>query len=513
LNESDGFDEFEGLKDIWWRSTDKERNLQALSSAGYKEKQPDEVLRLLEHLRDDPATRSLSKEGKERLGKLIPLVLKESSRSENPLQTLNRILNLVRTIGGRANYLALLLENPNALVHLVALTNASPWVITFLARHPVLLDELLDPRTLYAPPKRNALEAELQRKSSFFLDQDLEYQIEELCIFRQVHTLRVAAADVTGALPLMRVSDHLSDIATTILDQVLELAWNHLVERHGEPRCALDGVSCERGFTVIAYGKLGGLELGYDSDLDLVFLHAGTGGFTAGGKQPIDNAQFFSRLGQRVVHILTAHTAAGFLYETDMRLRPSGGSGPLVSHIDGFKAYQLSDAWVWEHQALVKARAVCGNSKMMTYFEKIRRAVLTRPRDKQKLRKEVDQMRQRLRKELLNRRPGIFDLRHAKGGMVDIEFLVQYLLLLHAHRYPELRTWTDNVRILGTLANTGIIDGETAHLLRDAYLIFRSVLHKLSLQEKPAYVSEEKFEDYRKIVSDAWNQHLGADIG
>jgi glutamate-ammonia-ligase adenylyltransferase len=275
----------------------------------------------------------------------------------------------------------------------------------------------------------------------------------------------------------------------------------------------LDGGSCERGFAVIAYGKLGGFELGYDSDLDLVFLHAGSGGLTKGGEYPIDNAQFFSRLGQRVVHILTAYTPAGFLYETDMRLRPSGGSGPLVSHFEGFKSYQLSEAWTWEHQALVKARAVCGRSNLTNYFKKIRKEVLMRPRDKQKLKKDVARMRDRLRKELLDQQPGIFDLKHAIGGMVDIEFLVQYLLLLHAHRYPELTTWTDNVRILGTLANTGILEGETAHLLRGAYLIFRSVLHKLSLQEKPANVAEDKFKDFRKIVSDVWNQHLGAEVG
>jgi len=497
----------DGLKDIWWQFKDKDRALRMLADQGFKE--PAKVLALIEHLHSDPAIRLLTKEGRKRLGKLIPLVLKETSTRKNPLNTLSRILNLIRRLGGRANYLALLLEYPSALGLLVTLMDASPWVASFLTRHPVLLDELLDPRTLYAPPKRNELEAELGRRRSFFINQDLEYQIEELCVFKQVNTLRVAAADIAGRLALMRVSDHLSYIAETILSQVLELAWGHLLGRHGSPACILNGKPCERGFAIIAYGKLGGLELGYDSDLDLVFLHAGAAGQTEGGKQPVDNSQFFARLGQRVVHILTAHTAAGFLYETDMRLRPSGGSGPLVSHIDSFKEYQLNNAWIWEHQALVKARAICGDPALMTNFEKIRRDVLAQRRNRLSLGKDVASMRHRLRKEMLKRREGIFDLRQSAGGMVDIEFLVQYLLLLHAHRFPELTTWTDNVRILGALAKAGIIDGETAHMLRDAYLIFRSALHRLSLEEKPAEVSEDQFKMFRKMVIHLWNEHLG----
>jgi glutamate-ammonia-ligase adenylyltransferase len=500
-----------GLGDIWWPSMDEERSRQILSSMGFKE--PEAVLRILARLRDDPTVRSLNKAGKMRLGKLIPLVLKGVGGAENPLRTLNRIFDLIRTIGGRTNYLALLLENPDALTQLVALTNASPWVVTFLTRHPVLLDELLDPRTLYVPPTRCTLETELLRKRSFFPGRDLEFQIEELCIFKQVNTLRVSAADVTGVVPLMRVSDHLSHIAETMLAQVLDIAWDHLVERHGEPICSLDGAPCDKGFAIIAYGKLGGLELGYDSDLDLVFLHSGDEGSTKHVGHPIDNAQFFARLGQRIVHILTARTAAGYLYETDMRLRPSGGSGPLVSHIIGFKEYQMENARTWEHQALVRARAICGDHRLMDYFGTIRREVLACHRDERTLKNDVRGMRERLRKELLDRRPGMFDLRQARGGMVDIEFLVQYLLLLHAHRHTELTRWTDNVRILGTLATTGVITDKTAHLLRNAYLIFRSALHKLSLQEKPAVVPEGKFREFRRLVSEVWDQYLGAGEG
>jgi glutamate-ammonia-ligase adenylyltransferase len=393
------------------------------------------------------------------------------------------------------------LENPTALAHLVKLSNASPWITTFLSRHPVLLDELLDPRTLYRPPALNVIRGELRHRMDQIAPTDLEYQIEELCIFKQVNVLRVAAADVTGMLPLMRVSDHLSEVAETIVLEVTELAWNHLVAKHGLPTSHFP----ERGFAVIAYGKLGGLELGYGSDLDLVFLHAGSQGQTQGGPRPIDNAQFFNRLGQRVIHILTSHTRAGKIYEIDMRLRPSGNSGILVSHVNGFEDYQMNAAWTWEHQALIKARPICGEKLLTGRFEQIRREAIGRPRDKTKLQEEVAGMRERMRRELLKPQDGIFDLKQDRGGMVDIEFLVQYLVLLKSHLYPELLKWTDNVRLLQTLMETGVMDEYTAHLLKHAYLIYRAAAHQLSLLEKPAKVPQEKYSRLRERVQQIWD--------
>ncbi|HUT42859.1 MAG TPA: bifunctional [glutamate--ammonia ligase]-adenylyl-L-tyrosine phosphorylase/[glutamate--ammonia-ligase] adenylyltransferase, partial [Desulfobacterales bacterium] len=333
---------------------------------------------------------------------------------------------------------------------------------------------------------------------------ELEYHIEQLCIFKQANTLRVAVADVTGSLPLMRVSDHLSYIAETVLNEVVNLAWNHLVEKHGAPTCLLNGKKCARGFVVIAYGKLGGLELGYASDLDLVFLHAGSGGQTTGGIQPIDNAQFFARLGQRVVHILTAHTRAGNLYEVDMRLRPSGSSGVLVSQIEAFSEYQHKSAWTWEHQALIRARAICGDIYLIEHFNNVRKEVLSGPKDKTSLRGEVSDMRERLRKEHLKPKPGIFDIKQDRGGIVDIEFLVQYLVLLNSNKYPELLKFTDNVRQIQSLTETKVIDEYTAYLLRHAYLIFRAVAHKFSLQEKPAEVPEDKFYKLQEKIIKIW---------
>lgn len=495
------------LKSLWLGLIENEPGHMVLSDIGFDK--PDEVLTLLEHLRRHPSTRALSNEGKKRLDNLIPLVLQETGASDKPLPVLNRIIELVKAIQQRTCYLALLLENPSALAHLVRLAAASPWIVSFLARHPVLLDELLDPRTLYAPPQRQELEHEVRKYLDRAPTHDLEHQIQELCIFKHVNILRVAVADVTGALPLMRTSDHLTDIAETILDQVLELAWNHLIAKHGIPTCLLDGKSCERGFAVIAYGKLGGIELGYDSDLDLVFLHAGTEGQTKGGARPIDNAQFFARLGQRVIHILTARTAAGTLYETDMRLRPSGSSGILVSHIEAFRDYQSTKAWTWEHQALVRARFIRGDANLIKPFEHIRNLVLARPRDKKTLQQEVVSMRRRMRKEHLTPEPEVFDLKQDGGGIVDIEFLVQYLVLLRSHEYHELLRWTDNVRMLETLIETGIIEDHTGRLLKKAYLAYRLAAHRLSLQEKPAKVPADRFCDLRKNVQKIWDAFLG----
>ncbi len=498
-----------GLESIWENLLEDKNRQKILLAAGYENF--DEVERLLDHLRKHPATRSLSSDGRQRLDRLMPLMLEEIGRSEHPIVVLNRIVDLIKTIEQRTNYLALLLENPTAIVHMVNLVSASPWIVSFLSRHPVLLDELLDPRTLYRPPEKPELQKEIRKRLDLASNQDFEHQIQELCIFKQVNTLRVAAADVTGALTLMRTSDHLTEIAETVLKEVVELSWSHLVEKHGAPTCQMDGMEIGRGFSVIAYGKLGGIELGYGSDLDMVFLHAGTKGQTFGGKHPIDNQQFFARLGQRVIHILTTHSAVGKLYEPDMRLRPSGSSGILVSHIEGFKDYQTNKAWTWEHQALIKARPISGDINMAKRFEQIRNEVLARPRIKAQLKQDVVDMRERLRKELSNTEPGLFDLKQDTGGIVDIEFLVQYLVLLKSFEYKELLKWTDIVRLLETLKETGIINDQVAHILKVAYLTYRSAVHQFSLQEKPAKAPEIKFFGMRENVRQIWKEIMGTE--
>ncbi len=492
----------QSLSGIWLKLVDEAQAVGILAGLGFDP--PADTLAALDELRGDSETRALSLAGRQRLDRLVPLTLLESARTGQPLAVLRRILDLIRAIERRTSYLALLLEYPAALSHLARLANASPWIASFLAQHPVLLDELLDARTLYRPPSREALTDDIGRRLSQVPAEDLESQIEALCIYKQIHVLRVAAADVSGRLPLMRVSDYLSDIAETVIHAVVDLAWDHLAEKHGTPESRLGETDCERGFAVIAYGKLGGLELGYGSDLDLVFLHAGVEGQTRGGAHPIDNAQFYNRLGQRVIHLLTSHTRAGKVYDIDTRLRPSGIAGILVRHVEAFHDYQLSEAWTWEHQALIKARAVSGDDAIIQRFGEIRAAALARRRPGKKMLADVADMRGRMRRESDRPEPGWFDLKHSPGGMIDIEFLVQALVLLLAHRHPELVRWTDNVRLIQALISAAVLNEYTAHVLKHAYLIYRAAAHQLSLQEKPARVPEEKFEPLQQRIRRIW---------
>jgi glutamate-ammonia-ligase adenylyltransferase len=494
------------LASVWHQQVENEIAEQILSQAGYI--RTGRALSLLGDLRDDAATQALSAEGRGRLDRLMPLIIETIGQCSQPQTTLTRVVDMIKVIERRTSYLALLLEHPTAIEHLVKLVEASPMVASYISRHPVLLDELLDPRSLYKPPDRQAMLGDISALLQSLPADDLEYQIEQMCVFKQINILRVAAADISGELPLMRTSDYLTDIAEILVDQVVQLSWDYLTNRHGRPGCEMGQTPLETGFAVIAYGKFGGIELGYGSDLDLVFLHTGVPGLTQSDTRPLDNGQFYARLGQRIIHILTTHSPAGTLYEIDMRLRPSGSSGVLVSHVDGFEAYQKETAWTWEHQALLRARAICGDPPLMERFENIRQHILSRPRDKTELRKQVADMRERLRAERLKETDDQFDIKMDPGGIVDIEFLVQYLVLRYAHKHPELTEWSDNVRQLQTLIETGIIDELTAYVLRETYLTYRLAAHRLSLQDKPSRLPGDRFTRQRAKIIALWEQYL-----
>ena len=468
-----------------------------------------EAIRLIERLREGSAVRSLSAKGRERLDRLMPLLLGAIAATEQPQVVLVRVVKLIESIVKRTSYLALLVENPMALSQLVRLCDASLLIADRLAKHPVLLDELLDARTLYAPLDRAGLEAEL----SHTLEQaegDLEQQMERLRHFKQTNVLRVAAADVSGVYPLMVVSDHLTEIAEVVLKQVVRLACLHLKERHGCPQChGEDGQVNEPDFMVLAYGKLGGIELGYSSDLDLVFLHGNyKGGGQTSGPAVVENAVFFARLGQRIIHIMTTLMPGGILYEIDARLRPSGASGLLVSPLNAFAKYQENQAWTWEHQALVRARVVVGAEHLGQRFNAIRAKVLGRQREPLQLQKDVCDMREKMRRHLSKSEAGMFDLKQDHGGIADIEFMVQYAVLRWAHEHPALLRWTDNIRLLDTLAQEDLLSEADAELLADAYRAYRAEVHRLALQEKSAVVDKEKFTDFRLGVTRIWRDLL-----
>ena len=499
----DGLD----LAQLWSGTLHGEAAHKVLATVGFAE--PQGAFARLQGFRESANCRHLSARGRGRLDHLMPLLIGALAQSGQPDASLARALDLLEKIVRRTPYLALLAENPMALSQLVRLCAASPWIAALLTRHPLLLDELLDPRSLYAPLDRVALEAELAADLARLGAEDLEQQMEVLRHFQQANVLRVAAADVVGAYPLMVVSDHLTEIAEVSVNAALRLAREHLVARHGTPRCRIDGEIMEPGFAVIGYGKLGGIELGYGSDLDLVFLHDDVAqGQCTAGDNSIDNNVFFARLGQRIIHIMTAHTPAGILYEVDARLRPSGAAGMLVSSMGAFDTYQQNEAWTWEHQALVRARRVAGDAALGERFAALRNRVLTRLRDPAALQREVREMREKMRNNLSGAKPGMFDLKQDPGGIADIEFIVQYGVLRWAHDHPTLLQWTDNVRLLQTLSDEGLLGFEEARLLADAYRAYRAEVHRLALQERESVVEGEDFADWRQGVTRIWRDLL-----
>jgi [glutamine synthetase] adenylyltransferase / [glutamine synthetase]-adenylyl-L-tyrosine phosphorylase len=509
ISQSDAVDKSLQLKQLWLQKLDDGTAKTLLVETGYEK--PGLVFDLLDSLGSTASTRSLSRVGRQRLDALMPLVLAAVGPCKHAHEVLKRILELIQAISRRSSYLALLLESPMALSQLIKLCSASPWIAHQLKQHPLLLDELLDPRTLYQPPSREELAEDLSNRLAHIDAEDLEQQMDVLRHFKQANVLRVAAADISGAVPLMVVSDHLTYIAEIVVNNAMEMTWRHMVARHGTPGSEKEQ-NDRKHFAVIAYGKLGGIELSYSSDLDLVFLFdADPNGFT-NGKKPIANAVFYARLGQRLIHILTAFTPAGNLYEVDMRLRPSGDSGLLVTHIDSFKDYQIKKAWTWEHQALVRARPVAGDAQVITRFQQMRKQVLMQQRDRDKLREEVLEMREKMRQELIRSKQGFFDLKQGEGGITDIEFMVQYMVLAWSANYDNLLTYSDNIRILDAIAEDELLDKEECQDLADCYRAFRSEIHKIALREQPAIVDEKTVAKQRARVREIWQKYLQTGI-
>jgi glutamate-ammonia-ligase adenylyltransferase len=497
-------DEEEPLRNLWLERCSEDEALQLLKELGYDD--PAEALRRIEQLREGTAPRYLGEQGRIRFDALVPMVIAAVARQPEPADVLGRLVNVLEHIAGRTTYLALLQEHPLVLSQLVSLCAASAWIADQIARFPMLLDQLLDPRSLYAPLSRQELEAELERRFSDIDAEDLEFQMDRLRQFRHAMVLRVAAADIAGTAQVMVVSDELTAIAEVVLEKVLSIAWANMLRRHGEPRCKVSGKLRRVAFAVIGYGKLGGIEMGYGSDLDLVFLHDSQGSAQrTSGRKPVDNAVFFTRLGQRIIHMLETFTGAGLLYEVDMRLRPSGNSGMLVSDIDAFADYQLNEAWTWEHQALVRARLVAGDRSLEKPFQAVRRKALAACADQPDLREQVRDMRERMRRELGSRGAG-FHLKQDPGGIVDIEFMVQYLVLRWSKAHPALLDHTDTISLLKVLAREGLFKSAYAQILIEAYQQYRSVLHHLTLAEARPVVEDERLEKSRKKVVKLWHE-------
>jgi glutamate-ammonia-ligase adenylyltransferase len=497
------------FSDVWYDTVDEEMAREILADAGFAD--PHSAYLMIQRFRDGSRVRALSEQGRTRLDRLMPMLLAAVVGGDAPDAALERLLTLLDGIVRRTAYLALLNEHPMAISQLVRLVGGSPWIARYLSLHPMLLDELLDPRTLYAPLSREALAAEVDARMASADPDDLEQQMEILRQFKQTQVLRVAAADLAGAIPVMLVSDYLTDIAEVVLQRVITPGWRQVSVRYGEPLRA-DGEVAD--FGIIAYGKLGSLELGYGSDLDIVFLHDPVPAGTATtGEKPVEPAVFFARLAQRVIHILNTPTPGGNLYEVDTRLRPSGQSGLLTTSIDALAEYQRERAWTWEHQALVRARMVVGGDDLSDRFAALRREILTRPRDRDELREEVRHMRERMRRELGSTAPDEFDLKQDRGGIADIEFMVQYGVLAGSCGYAGLLRYTDNIRLLDELERAGEFTTEQARVLADAYRHYRGTVHRLTLQEQPARVVVDSVDESRAAVAGVWGAVMepGAD--
>ena len=464
------------------------------------------VVALIADFRRELTRRTIGPRGRQVLDHLMPHLLSEvCPRADAPVP-LARLMPLLTGIVTRTTYIELLSEFPGALKHLISLCAASPMIASQLARYPLLLDELLDPNTLYQPTAMDAYRDELRQYLLRVPEEDEEQQLEALRQFKQAQLLRVAAADIAGTLPVMKVSDHLTWLAEAMIDAVVQQAWTQMVARFGQPTHLRDREG--RGFAVVGYGKLGGWELGYSSYLDLVFLHDCPADVMTDGEREIDGRQFYLRLAQRIMHLFSTRTSSGILYEVDARLRPSGAAGMLVTTADAFADYQQNEAWTWEHQALVRARVVYGDPQLKSRFDEIRRAILMTPRDGEKLQTEVREMRDKMRAHLGNKHRERFDLKADAGGITDIEFIAQYLVLGHAHQKPKLTRWSDNVRILELLAQNDIMDEQEAQALTHAYTTLRDALHHLALQEQPGHVPETEFAGERAQVSASWQKWL-----
>ncbi|MFK8052291.1 MAG: bifunctional [glutamate--ammonia ligase]-adenylyl-L-tyrosine phosphorylase/[glutamate--ammonia-ligase] adenylyltransferase [Woeseiaceae bacterium] len=456
----------------------------------------------LQHARQQ----SLESIAAERLERYIDCVLDILDQRQRKTESvLARMLAVANAVLRRSAYLSLLTEQPAALSRLADIASASQSVINRVIERPLLLDELLDTRQSGVALDRQMLLGRLQELQRTNPDADIEERVNALIRFAQAAWFHIAVADCLNLLPIMKVSDRLSDVAEIVLQQALAIAWDDLTESTGNPA---GHEACASGFAVIGYGKLGGFELGYGSDLDIIFLHDLPDGETS-GPNAIDHQRFVTRLARRLVHFLGVQTGDGQLYEIDTRLRPSGKSGFLVTSVNAFQKYQREDAWTWEHQALLRARAVAGDADVRQKFVDVRRDILANGVDRESLRDQVVAMRQKMRTHLSQSSVSAFDLKQGAGGIADIEFLVQYLVLKHANDAPRLLDWSDNIRQLDSLAEADVLSTDTANALQSAYRELREVSHRQSLDGLQGLVPPDRVKHATRVVAEVWRDVFG----
>ena len=456
------------------------------------------------------AIKKLPAKAIQRLKEFWPHLIEAILQSDKPQTALVRLMPLIESVMRRTVYLVMLIESKGALQRLVKMATVSPWICEELTHYPVLLDEFLSMD--FELPKRKDLEDSLRQQLLRIEIDQMEDQMRVLRLFKKSNVLTVAASDVLAESPLMKVSDALTDIAEVSVIATLNLAYQITAKKHGYPldaegqRCSMDHIA----FAVIGYGKVGGIELGYGSDLDLVFIHYIDEQSDTDGLKAISGFTFAMRVAQKFMSLMTTQTLDGRVYEIDTRLRPSGEAGLLVTSLKAFEQYQLKNAWVWEHQAIVRARSIAGESSLREKFEELRRVILTLPRDEHKVREEVLNMRQKMKDHLGSskeqKKDGIFHLKQDAGGIVDIEFMAQYVVLAWSGTNADLAHYSDNVRILEDAAKARCLSSDDASALIQAYLSERAESHRLALANQSMQVSAADWFDTREVVCKLWQR-------
>ncbi len=451
---------------------------------------------------------------RKRLDQFMPTFLQELEKFNDSSVILDRFLKILEKISQRSTYIALLIENKNKLSMIFKLICHSQWVSQYLATHPLLIDDVLSISDDYAPPDKKEMQQQLL--TNLAGADDLEKFMENLREFKHSQVIQIAAADILQNYPIMKVSDHLSWLAEICVNHALQYAYSDLTQKYGEPQCINNGKTYKPEVLIVEYGKLGGLELGYGSDLDMVFLHNSVGehcetsGSEQDGKKKIHNDIFFTRLVQRTIHILSTATPGGKVFDVDLRLRPHGESGPVTTSISAYEHYLINDAWMWEHQALVRARGITSSAKLAEEFIVTRKKILTLSRNIEEVRASVVEMRNKMLDAEKNNAES-FNIKKNLGGVIDIEFIVQFLVLSHSQNHPKLAEHTDNIRILDACCAVGLLSTSVAHKLKEIYLEYRKYLHQLSLQLLPAEIDKDVFLKERDTVQKIWATLLHSD--
>lgn len=495
-------DDVSYYQNIWLKKIDASVAQRFLARQGVVNEM--EFIHLLEQFSLSYGLTKMSSRARKRLDRLMPVIISKLTSEDNGTICLARMIPILEAISRRSAYLALLLENPGAIDYLVELCSQSSWLAKEISRYPILLDELLD-RRIAAVMTFDELEQELRQLLLLVPEDDLEHQMEVLRQFKHSLLLRTANFSLSSAKNNQLVSRQLSDIGAVIVAEVVKLAWKNLVQRHGYP-VSEDNPGGQMKFAVLAYGSFGAYDLSYLSDLDLVFLHDAQTDPMTNGRRPLSHQQFYLKLAQKVIHLLSTRTLSGTLYDLDLRLRPSGSAGLLVSSFSAFAEYQMEHAWIWEHQALTKGRFITGDGAIKEQFHQLRKQALCRPREEKDLKNQIIDMRSKMRQNAQKVPGEKFDVKLSPGGLTDIEFMVQYWILRWAKEYPEFIANYEMGKILALIAGSGIVPEPCVRGLLSAHQKYKDLIHQAALQEQPAIFEASEFAEHSDVVMDVWNR-------